>query len=45
MKVDLKNVETEDLINELYRRQDKEMLSIYPINTTYTAQVMDVGES
>lgn len=43
MKVDLENVETADLINELYRRPD--MVTIYPLNTAYIAQVMDVEEN
>ncbi|WP_304142556.1 hypothetical protein [Mesoflavibacter zeaxanthinifaciens] len=43
MKVDLKNVETEDLINELCRRPD--MVTIYPLNTAYIAQVMDIEEN
>lgn len=42
-KVDLGSVQTADLINELYRRPD--MVTIYPLNTAYIAQVMDVEEN
>lgn len=41
-KINLKNIKTGDLINELYERPD--MVIIYPLNTSYIANVMELKE-
>ena len=41
-KINLKNIKTGDLINELYERPD--MVIIYPLNTSYIADVMELKE-
>jgi hypothetical protein len=40
--INLKNIKTGDLINELYKRPD--MVIIYPLNTSYIANVMGLKE-